>query len=71
MPDHPFNEVAALAEEAVAAGATVHQKWTCAHCGARQTMEEANTFFKAGKCEECGEVTVIAKCNFLLIFGLP
>jgi hypothetical protein len=45
----------------------VHQKWTCKHCGSRQTMAEVNSFHRAGRCEECDQVTIIEKCNYLLI----
>ena len=47
----------------------VHQKWTCEHCGSRQTMGEQNRFFAAGTCEACGEVTIIKRCNWLAIMG--
>lgn len=43
----------------------VFQKWTCSHCNARQTMEEPNTFFTSGKCEECSQVTQIENCNYM------
>lgn len=47
--------------------AFVHQKWTCRHCGARQTMEEANSFHRSGRCEECDQYTVITQCNYTLV----
>lgn len=47
-------------------GSLVWQKWDCAHCGSRQTMETPNTFYDSGRCESCGEVSPITHCNFLL-----
>ena len=47
----------------------VHQKWTCRHCGSRQTMGEKNQFFGSGICEECGETTIIQKCNYVAMIG--
>lgn len=44
-----------------------HQKWTCQHCHSRQTMQKPNQFFRSGRCEECGEATIIKKCNYLVI----
>ena len=70
--DYPMEKVVAQAEERINAtggNAYVQQKWTCKHCGARQTMEEKNKFFRSGKCEECRKVTVITKCNDLLVIG--
>ena len=51
-------------------GITVHQKFTCAHCGSRQTMVKPNTFSYSGQCEECGKLTDIKQCGFLAI-GKP
>lgn len=67
--DYPFDEVTAEAEKLVAQGAMVHQKFTCQHCRVRQTMEEPNTFYTSGRCEECGGITDIKArgCNYLLI----
>ena len=67
--DHPFYEVAAEAARHVANGATVFQKWTCAGCGARLTLEEPNKFHLTGTCDLCPAVTNIEAqgCNYLLI----
>jgi Zn finger protein HypA/HybF involved in hydrogenase expression len=69
--DHPFDEVAATAQEKIAEGATVYQKFTCAKCGQRLTIEEPNVFFTEGHCDKCGAITDIKKrgCNYLIIFG--
>jgi hypothetical protein len=68
--DFPLNEVADKAAAVIKVGATVLQKFTCDKCGSRQTMDQPNTFFLRGSCEECGYVTDIeAKgCNYVIIF---
>jgi phage terminase large subunit GpA-like protein len=65
--DYPLIQMATEANRHVEAGATVWQKWTCEHCGSRQTMEKKNTFYKSGRCEECGQVTIIEKCGYTLL----
>lgn len=68
--DYPILTVAAEAREKIdRLGATVWQKWTCQHCGSRQTMEQENTFYRSGRCEECGQVTLIEKCNYMMYIG--
>ena len=42
-------------------GINVYQQWICCHCGVKQTMDQANTFFTIGRCEECGQETDIKK----------
>lgn len=70
--DFPFEDVLARAEILVSQGATVWQKWTCAHCGSRQTMEDKNAFYVEGSCEECGETTNIRAqgCNYLILYTM-
>lgn len=65
--DYPLQECATLAEAYIMAGASVFQKWTCQHCGARQSMEQENQFFRSGRCEECNEYTVIKACSYAVI----
>lgn len=67
--DHPFYTVVEEAGRHVANGATVYQKWTCAGCGARLTLEEPNKFHLTGTCDMCPTVTNIEAqgCNYLLI----
>lgn len=71
MPDLPIAECMARADEAIANGATVYQKWTCRRCKSRQTMPDANTFYGTGVCEECDSVTDIATqgCGFAAVFS--
>ena len=66
--DYPIEEcIKEVEKNLLPKGHTVHQKWTCKHCGARQTMEEPNTFHRTGRCGECGGVTFITKCNYLAV----
>lgn len=68
--DYPLHECVRVAGSLIESGATVHQKFTCRHCGSRQTMEEPNKFYTSGRCEECSEVTDIriSGCNYLLVY---
>lgn len=69
--DHPFEDVAKRAEQAIASGATVYFKWTCQRCGTRQTFEDANVLYREGSCEECGAITNLEEhgCNFVLVMS--
>jgi transposase-like protein len=69
--DYPIDEVVAQVDQRIEqAGGFAYQKWTCQHCGSRQTMETKNVFHRSGRCEECDGITVIAKCNYIFIMGL-
>jgi hypothetical protein len=70
--DHPFYEVAAQAQVMMALGHTIHQKFTCARCGSRQTMAMPNVFYQLGQCEECGhETDIVAQgCNYVAMAGV-
>ena len=72
MKNHPFYEVATSAEKKMLQGHLIFQKFTCEHCGVRQTMDEPNKFFKTGRCEECQGTTNIEKngCNFMVITNM-
>ena len=48
MNDHPFDEVASEAQNKILLGFTVYQKFTCAGCGQRLTMDDANVFHTKG-----------------------
>lgn len=41
-------------------------KFTCIHCGSRQTFSEPNTIFADGVCEDCGQTTKITCGGFAL-----
>jgi len=63
----PFKEVVANAKRKIDDGWTIYQQFNCAHCGAKQTMDNPNVFFTSGRCEECQGVTDIRSngCNFM------
>jgi hypothetical protein len=67
--DYPFAEIVKACAEKIAAGHSIHQKFTCSSCGSRQTMAEPNRLFTSGYCEECGAITDIKQqgCNYMLI----
>lgn len=69
----PFDEVCRHAEALATAGALVFQKYSCEECHARLTMEERNTFYTQGSCDQCGHITDIRAtgCNFLLVWLAP
>ena len=52
--DGPFNEVADEAEQYIKVGATVYFKFTCEHCGSRQTFTERNTLYETGDPDRQG-----------------
>ena len=68
--DYPIEDILEAFKELTAKGDTLFQKWTCAGCGSRQTMEQPNLVFAHGTCEECGDITEIKACNYLLIRNL-
>lgn len=70
--DFPFDEVVRTADQKISEGMTVYQKYTCAGCGVRLTIEEPNVFHKLGKCDKCPAVTDIVKqgCNYMATFTL-
>ena len=72
MKLHPFDDVIANMEERIAQGYTVYQQWNCEHCGAKQTMPDANHVYTMGDCEECGKRTDIEKngMNFMATIGI-
>ncbi|WP_028164078.1 hypothetical protein [Bradyrhizobium elkanii] len=71
--DYPFEEVRRQADERIAMGATVFQKFTCAGCGARLTMETPNTFHEYGSCDRCNVLTNIRQrgCNYMALLDIP
>lgn len=66
--DHPFAEIVEAVDRHVSQGRKCFQKFTCAKCKQRLTMEEPNILYKAGHCDNCGHVTDIEKqgCNYLM-----
>lgn len=73
MSSGPLIEIAAECDRLIADGATIFQKWTCIHCGSRQTMPDPNVLYTSGQCDECKLLTDISVtgCGFMLIAGDP
>lgn len=73
MPDVPFDDAVNKGLEVIQNGGQVWQKFTCQHCGSRQTMDIPNTFFTHGTCEECGKDTCIRKqgCGLVVAMHIP
>lgn len=66
----PFKEVIRQVDLIIGKGeAEVYQKFTCAGCGQRLTIDVPDTFYKEGKCDKCDATTNIEKdgCNYMLI----
>jgi len=72
LTDYPFDEVVKAADECIARGGKVFQKFTCGNCGNRLTMEDADKFYTEGTCDKCGHTTdiVAAGCNYLVVYDL-
>jgi hypothetical protein len=68
--DYPLAEVAEAAEAVAERGGQVFQKFTCAQCGNRLTINEPNKFYTRGECDQCHFITDITEtgCNFLAVF---
>jgi hypothetical protein len=69
MADYPLDEILAEADRLIAQGAKVYQKFTCAGCGQRLTIEEPNVFYKSGTCDKCNVITTIKTCNYMVIWS--
>lgn len=67
--NYPFNEIAKAVERLAGLGWDCFQKFSCAKCGQRLTMDEPNVLYKTGTCDKCGHVTNIENdgCNYLLV----
>ena len=66
--DYPLDEILQSMATRIVEGHTVWFKFTCAHCGARQTDEQPNRFCRGGySCEACGGMTYPTAGNFLLL----
>lgn len=70
--DHPFFEIVWSASRVVDAGWIFFQKFTCANCGQRLTIDSPNRLYTKGSCDKCGHVTNIELrgCNYMIIKSL-
>jgi len=66
MPDIPIEKARKDALELNAKGINTYQKFTCAKCGNRLTMEDANIFYDNGRCDACGHVSEITHCGYMV-----
>lgn len=67
--DKTFDELLPKMLEILRGGGTFWGKFTCLHCGARQTFETPNKLFLQGKCEECGGTSNLNKWGLLVLLG--
>lgn len=69
MKLYNFEECCKEADNRIKQGFSAFQQFNCAHCGMKQTIDEANVFHTSGTCEECGKLTDIKKdgCNYMLV----
>ena len=68
IKDYPFTEIAEAIWKHAMDGNECFQKFTCANCGTRLTIDEPNVMYRTGHCDKCGHITDIEKqgCNYLL-----
>lgn len=66
-------DVIAKANKVIEQGGRVFFKFTCQHCGARQTFPDENAFYLTGQCEECKGITdcnsIPARPGFMTVFS--
>ena len=70
--DFPFTACIEKAKKEVyPLGGQTLQKFTCAGCGQRLTIDVPNTWYEQGTCDRCKTTTNIKArgCNFMVIFG--
>jgi hypothetical protein len=67
--DFAFAEVVKKAVDLMDRGFEVHQKYSCAGCGTRLTIEEPNVFHEFGTCDKCEALTDIRRrgCNYMVV----
>lgn len=59
--DLPLLELQRQVNDLVKQGHVFYMKFTCSSCGARLMLEEPNTLYTEGICDECGHVTDITE----------
>jgi hypothetical protein len=66
--DLPKAELLVRMQELINAGWTVFVKFTCLHCGSRQTSDTPNKLHLGGyTCEECGKVSYPIRYGLLIM----
>ena len=68
----PLSEVAAAVQKFDPDVYTFFQKFTCAGCGQRLTIDTPNRLYTEGTCDKCDAVTNIEQqgCNYLLVLRM-
>jgi hypothetical protein len=68
VKDIPFDRACLQALDLINRGHTIYQKFTCAGCGKRLQMEDANKMFEQGTCDACPATTNIKTqgCGYML-----
>lgn len=69
MADQTYEELEVQLLTVLSQGGTFWGKFTCSHCGTRQTFEESNKLFTSGICEECEGETKLDKWGVMVLFG--
>lgn len=71
MRNYPWSDAIKAAEDLANDGHAFYQKFTCEKCNARLTMEQVNTFYTHGKCDQCQHITDIRETgfNYLLVIS--
>jgi hypothetical protein len=66
--DYPLEEVAEAVADHARNSWFAYQKFTCAGCGRRLTVDVPNVLYRSGTCDACSAVTDIAAagCNYVL-----
>lgn len=65
--DLPRDEALRRTNDLARMGWTVHFKYTCAHCGERCVLKDANILYERGECHVCGRETELDRVGFLLV----
>lgn len=70
MKTYPFHDVVEALLARRLEGWHYCLQFNCAKCKAKQTIDQLDTMFELGRCEECGHVTnlKVAGLNYML-FG--
>lgn len=70
--DIPLLRAIKQADNLVKQGYAVYQKFTCAHCHQRLTIDVPNQFHRSGTCDKCGHTTDIHRCGYMVVgTGIP
>jgi len=71
LMDVTWPELIKMADDVISKGGMCFIKFTCRHCGARQTFDKPNTIYASGSCEDCGQTTNILEHGGGMIVLFP